>query len=235
MRLAFVTADHLEGVYGSTKDVLPERMRYLHPDAARSVRRMAKDGKRGRASDVFRSPESSLQAAAEKRGVQPPGYSAHNFGVAVDFDVAVLMSRWKLSKVALDGLMDSYGWVCHRQDHQMGSESWHYNFLGEPDTDEGKRYRALVRTSSAPAVEQRIVDLYGPTLTLDAVGVQTALRELRMYSGELDGALGKLSQQAVMAFQRAWHLPVTGLADAKTQRTLAVVTAKREVVQLEAA
>jgi peptidoglycan hydrolase-like protein with peptidoglycan-binding domain len=80
------------------------------------------------------------------------------------------------------------------------------------------------------AVEQRIVDAYGSQFVLTGMEVQAALKKLHMYAGDVDGILGPLSRQGVFAFQRAWLLPDNGIADSRTQRVLAFVTADREMV-----
>lgn len=231
VKLMVVPPSSADGIYGKSKDQLPERMRFLHPDAAASLARMAAGGRTHRCSDMLRTAESSLQAYAEKRGTLPPGYSAHNYGFSLDSAIDFMMATYHMSKPELDAHMDANGWVCHRVDHAVHeSESWHYNYLGDPTSDEGKKYRALVKSSSAAAVEQKIQDYYGTSLVLNDAEVQACLQKLHMYSGTIDGKLGPLSKQALKAFQRAWNLDETGLLDIRVERTLAFVAADREIV-----
>ena len=225
LELSVVPPSSASGIYGGSKDQLPERMRFLHPEAALSLAVMAPTRK-VRCSDMLRTAESSLQAHAEKRGVQPPGYSAHNFGLAIDIDVDYMLTQHDLNKTDLDRWMDENGWVCHRTDHANGSESWHYNFIGLPD---GDMYRGLIGKSSAPAVERKIQNLYGACFSMNDVEVQASLQKLHFYSGECDGKIGPLSRQAIRAFQRAWRLDDTGMLDIKVERTLAFVSADRHI------
>lgn len=213
------------GIYGPRRNLLPERMRLLAPDAAASVLALEGTPHRLRISDMFRSAESSLSAAAEKRGVQRPAFSGHNFGFSIDLDVADCMRRWRMNKRQLDDFMASRGWYCHRKDHRLAFEGWHYNFLSIGV--EAARYLVASSrsASTAPALEAKIQDRYGAEMELSPVQVQAALRRLRLYSGALDGLVGPLSQEALRIFQRAWRLPVTGVADATTARTLAFVAA----------
>lgn len=232
LRVSTVSAQVLEGTYGAAGNALPDRMRYLLPEAAASVERMAAEGRKVRASDVFRDATGSLVAKqANPNGAKAPAFSAHNFGLAMDIDHAVLRARWGgISKKELDALMDGYGWVCHRIDHQIDSECWHYNYLDLPDSPTGQRYRGLVTTSSAGAVEQRIQDLYGASFVLSTADVQAALHEMHLYNGAIDGDVGPLTRQAISSFQRAWALPESGDATPATQRTIAYVSATKDVV-----
>lgn len=214
MRLDLVAVPPCLGIYDGA---LPARMRYLHPTAAEAFVGIA-----GVAvvSDMFRSPESSLRAVREGRGAQPPGYSAHNFGLAIDVDIAATMRRLVVTtKAGLDAAMESHGWYCHRRDHVVGAEAWHYNYLGPGATVAG----AL----TSDEVESRILGLYGDALGPDNRECQRLLARLRMYGGELDGAIGPLTREAARVFERAWGLNVDGVLDARTRRTLAYVAADR--------
>jgi hypothetical protein len=51
-------------------------------------------------------------------------------------------------------------------------------------------------------------------------GLQVALRAQGLYRGPIDAIAGAKTVAAVRAFQRLHHLPVTGLADARTRRQL---------------
>jgi LysM repeat protein len=51
-------------------------------------------------------------------------------------------------------------------------------------------------------------------------GLQVALRAQGLYHGAIDAIAGRQTVAAVRAFQRIHHLPVTGLADARTRREL---------------
>lgn len=229
-------AIHVEDCYPATPE-LPARMALLHPEAADSIEALQKAaGSRIVLSDAFRTPESSLQAARAKRGVQPPGFSAHNFGLAIDVDVDATLKAWNLSYSLLCGTLADYGWHCHRRDGGRGMESWHFNFLGTgPASTRFLNLVSAMPSTWARAAEARILDLYGPDLTMTAHEAQVALEKLRFYNGAIDGVIGPRTRAAIGAFQRAWEVrfnegenPET--LTPRTQRVLAVVSAVRRVV-----
>ena len=51
-------------------------------------------------------------------------------------------------------------------------------------------------------------------------GIQVALRAFGVYNGPIDGDVGPATVAAVKAAQERRHLPVTGIADARTRRAL---------------
>lgn len=228
---------------------MPERMLWLNPAAAVAFATIAPWVV---VSDVFRTAESSLEAVKAKRGAQPPGYSAHNYGLAIDVDIE--QSRIRLgdhgygdvdgyvgldheaSKGELDEAMEAVGFYCHRVDHLNGFEAWHYNYLGIGTEIDKERFR-----STSGYIEAKIARLYGSEFKLGNMDVQSKLTELRMYHGEIDGIVGPRTRMAVEVFCRAWQLIVPSMlnssseASTRFKRTLAYVTAKRRVAdQLQA-
>lgn len=197
---------------------MPASACFLAPDTARSWA-FENFNETLVVSDILRTPESSLQAVKSGRGAKMPGFSGHNFGYSIDIDVKKSMKLTGCkTKLELDGFMGKRGWYCHRMDSKLDSESWHYNFLGSHANIRG--------TTSAPELENKILANYGSQLKLDNVGVQTALKKLGLYGGDLDGKLGPRSKEAIAAFCRAWNLkPSDG---DKLARTLAFVA--REVL-----
>lgn len=223
LTLKLTTLPSVLGIYGTKKDQFPTRMSRLHPDAAAAFQAAEADLKqRIRVSDMFRTAEQSMQAREEKSGVQPPGYSLHNYGIAIDVAIDAMLQGLKCSKSMLDARMTAFGWYCHRKDGNRGSEDWHYNYLG-PNGQALINQYSPKSTNTSAAAESRIQALYGPELKLDEKEVQECLAFLKLYSGEIDGKIGPRSQQSIKAFQRAWKLPETGAVDSKTERTLAYV------------
>lgn len=224
IKLAKLSSDQVIGIYGPGKNALPERMRLLHPEAARNYLDHLAD--KLVLSDMYRSAEGSLLAVKTRAGSQRPGYSGHNMGLSVDMDVTKTMKRVGVTtKAALDAWLEESNWFCHRRDHLRKMEEWHANF----------DIKAFIKPSdktTAPALERKILSLYGEGFKLDAVEIQTALKKLSLYKGSLDGKLGPLSRTALEIFQRAWALPATGKTDVMTVRTLAFVTAEIETVPL---
>ena len=229
MKLKLTALPHtIRGIYGAAKNELPERMRYLHPDAAASYLALEAGPHRLHVSDMWRSAEASMQARHEKRGVKPPGHSGHNYGLCIDVAVERVLEQEHWRKAQLDDFMKEHGWFCHRKDHERGDEWWHFSFFGK----QSDKYLAASENtgSTAAGLEQKILDTYGSSFTLSGVDAQGALQTLKLYAGAIDGQLGPLTAQAVRAFQRTWELPTTGELDASTQRLLAFMTCSRELV-----
>lgn len=214
MKLVVVRTPTWKSPYGRNGALvsLPSRMRWLHPIALESLLLL---GSGLIFTDVFRSPAASLEARKRKRGVQKPGHSAHNFGLAVDLDVGRTLSqnatrRW--DKAMLDTEMLKAGWRCYRADHALNKpESWHYSFGADGH--------------GSAAIEQIIQRSYRHHLKLRTKDAQLALASLRLYQGGIDGIIGPQSRAAIEVFQRGWLLPVTGELDEETQRLLAVASA----------
>jgi hypothetical protein len=219
LRLRALDNEKVVGIY--TKGRLPERMRFLHPEAAASFVNFIPGVT---VSDMFRSPEASLAAVRAKRGAMPPGWSGHNYGLSIDLDVKATMKILLLTKRDLDEWMESHGWYCHRRDHKLAFESWHYNFLGPGTVISPKVH------STSGYIEAKIQRLYGSMLVenmTDKKLVQIQLKKLHLYNGEIDGSFGPLSKESLKAFQRTWGLQPNGVMSTKTGRTLAYVSCER--------
>lgn len=211
------------GIYGPGRDRMGKRQLLLAPDAAESFARLEAESGGLVYSDIYRSADASMLALGTKKGVQPPGYSAHNYGLA--FDVAIeatlALRGWSYSQMLR--FLEKHGWWCHRRDGQMWHEAWHLNFLG------GDAETILAPLSvDAPgtwsrAAEAAIVKRHAQDFAVSTTDVQAMLQKLGMYRGELDGTWGPLSHEARRAFERAW---LGGAHDsAKFERTLALVAA----------
>lgn len=223
LQLQLVAVPGVVGIYGARGDQFPARLAYLHPEAARAYQAAAAELKL-RVSDMYRSAADSLKARASKAGVQPPGYSAHNYGLAIDLAVDAVLAATGLTKTQLDQEMADFGWYCHRADSRRGAEDWHYNHLGNRD-QAAELLRLCGNRARAPAADARIVGIYGDQLKLTPSEMQEALLTLGLYTGKVDGILGPKSRDGLVKFQQAWQLEVTGQLDARTERTLAYVSA----------
>ena len=225
----------VRGIYtiGGTPNRMPDRALFLHPDAAEAFEHIAPWIV---VSDVFRTPESSLNAVREGRGAQPPGYSAHNYGLAIDPALEDgkhgkgSLSRlgdfngWgrPATKAEMDAEMESHGWFCHRRDHTLGFEAWHFNYLGVGAKPAG--------SITSDEIEARIIEIYGAQLAPDIRECQRLLAKIGLYGGEDDGIAGPLTRTSARAFERTWGLDVDGVLDPRTRRTLAYVACERSVV-----
>jgi len=192
---------------------LPERFRYLYPEAAVSL----PEGLRF--SDMYRSPLGSLHAIETKAGVKAPGFSGHNFGLSVDVDVDDWLATHKGGKAGLDGHMRGANWYCHRKDSLRGPEDWHYNWIPE------ERYLAGITHTTSHALEKLILDLYGKGFRMTGVEMQKALTALHYYDSDIDGIVGPRTKTAINHFCASW-----GCGPGTWERTLAVVSATIEVV-----
>jgi hypothetical protein len=220
------------GIYGTGKggipagDYFPPSAALLHPEAADAYMKLQQEtGKRLRVSDMFRTPESSLDAMQRKAGVQPPGWSGHNFGFSIDVDVDRNLATFGMTKAQFDDLMKRYGWYCHRKDSNRGFEDWHYNYFGTNGAEKPWLDACASSRVTSAGVEARIVATYGSSFTLNSVQIQTLLQKLKLYGGALDGILGPRSRAAILAFERTWKLPEDGNPDPRMMRTLATVAA----------
>jgi len=217
------------GIYGPHKNIMASRMLYLHPDAAVSFMRDLYPH-RFRVSDMFRSADSSLQARHQKKGVQKPSWSGHNYGFSIDADLDFQLPHMGMDKKQFDGWMNERGWYCHRKDHLIEREAWHYNYFGA----ESAKYLAACAQwhSTAAGIEQKILDYYGSEFLLDPIGIQTELKTLKLYGGDIDGDIGPLSVRAIKVFQTAWDLDVDGIAGRDTQRLLSFLGSTVDLVPL---
>jgi hypothetical protein len=220
------------GIYGPNKDIMAERMLYLHPDAAKSFMTDLYP-KRVCVSDMFRSADASLQARGEKKGVQPPSKSGHNFGFSIDVDLDRTLKLLSMTKPTFDDWMNGLGWFCHRKDHlQNESEAWHYNYFGI--SIEKIKYLSACEMfhSTAEGLEAKIQDYYGSEFMMDPPYIQTCLKQLKIYGGEIDGQLGPLTVRAIKAFQTSWELTADGIAGRDTMRLLAYLNSQTSLVAL---
>lgn len=191
---------------------LPNRMRWLHPDALQSLLAFTDVLA---FTDCYRSPSSSLLALQTQRGAARPGRSAHNFGLAVDLDVASCLRMTGWTKADLDKAMEQAGWLCFRADHEDASESWHYTHGA---TEHG-----------SAGVEAAIQRVYGGQLGMGVREAQAYLTRAGMYHGEIDGDAGPLTRSALQHFQEAWKLAEDGVLGPETQRLIAVICAAPDV------
>lgn len=243
LRLAQLPADPFahRGCYPRPEDgkptgtSLPARARYLHPAAARSVVEIeAEFPGCFYYSDVLRSATSSLAAVRAGRGAQPPAYSAHNYGAAVDLDLDATLRELRRRVVgvkdypALLRMLEARGWYCHRRDGREGHEAWHFNFLGTGDVSRYFEGVDVRPKTWADVAERRILEIAGAGggLALSDLEAQTCLRLLKLYQGELDGDIGPQSREAIRAFQRAYGVKEDGRLTPRTQRVLAFVGAE---------
>ncbi len=227
----------LRGIYDvdrdGVKNEMPARALFAHPDLALAILRMETDGVRLVYSDIYRSAATSLarRREFEKAGgaqlAKRPGESPHNFGLAVDIDVARAMKELGLNKTGLDALLRArYGLYCHRFDGKLGAEAWHFNALGPVPAP----FLAHASPSSTSrAVEAKVQALYGAELRLNRDEQIAALRALGFLKSE--PTTDKV-RAAALGFQKAWDLAADGVIGEKTQRLLAFLTAEVKVVDL---
>lgn len=229
-----ITLQNLPPLLGPKDDgyngLLPARARFLSPDAAESLLSMD-DEKHLVFTDCYRSPAAILQAYRTKPGTQRPAYSTHGYGLAVDIDVQASCHLNDWSYAQLSDFMSGHGWWCYRRDlDSTASESWHFSYYG----DKAKEFLSYVDPQNhltwARAPEALIHDRFGDQFALDAFGIQTALTQLKFYSGgSIDGIVGPATSAAIRDFQETWDLTADGIAGAMTTRTLAFCAAMIDI------
>ncbi|HOK79134.1 MAG TPA: L,D-transpeptidase family protein, partial [Verrucomicrobiota bacterium] len=79
-------------------------------------------------------------------------------------------------------------------------------------------------TNTAPTFQPDIAETPGTRPVRDVLEAQIALASLGISCGPLDGVLGSQTRAALRAYQRSAGLPITGMIDAQTRRTLTVKT-----------
>jgi hypothetical protein len=168
MEILLQKLPRLRGIYDGK---VPTWACYLYPEAARSLLRIESETGGLVYTSVWRSANGSLWAIKNKSGAMPPGFSAHNYGLAVDITIDQVLKETAWSYETLYDYMEGFGWYCHRRDKKERFEKWHFNYLGIPplhlDLASGNS-----RTWHLP-VEQRIQDLYGMHFEMDTRGVQS--------------------------------------------------------------
>ena len=231
--LVALPADRVRGIYtiGGVPGRMPGRALLLHPDVV--------DGFMAAAhqlvvSDIFRSAESSLAAVRAGRGARPPGFSAHNFGLAVDLDIKASMRRGGFkTKEILDLAMEQQGFLCHRLDHKitdLKGESHHYNAL----VDEYATVLASA-SSTAASIEVRILALYSHAWrTVDPTVAQAQLARLGLYRGDLDGKIGPISKQAIRVCSRSSQCRTKPIISRSRTRCASAAMASRPCFSISA-
>lgn len=226
---------HGRGYYGSDGTTMPERYRFLHPEAHAALRQLeAQYPGTFYYTDVFRNATGSKKRREKNRDARVrrgqsaiytgklPGFSAHSYGLSFDLDVHRSLKNLRrtegdpgLSKADLDAVLKQHGWWCHRDgpdggDHARGHEDWHFNYFG----DDPDRWLGHSRRKTSGGVEAKVNYLYGP-FVLDLDGIYEHLTRLG-YTANKAG---------IKTFQSDWTLPDDGVAGPQTQRTLLYVGA----------
>lgn len=210
------------------------RMPYLAPEAALALLALEKDTDGLVYTDMWRDPMASLLARRSRRFTQLPGYSTHNYGLAIDLDVKAILQQKKIRYEDLLRIMKKRGWYCHRKD---GLENWpeadHFDYLG------ANAQTYLERATFDPASwdlpgEMKIWELYGKNFQLSVREVQEHLAKMHLFSGAFTGHSDPYTREAILAFQRAWDLTQTGMADISTCRVLIFVSAEIDLGQIPA-
>lgn len=198
---------------------------FLAREAALSLATIEKDTDGLIYRDVWRDAVSSLLARRIRKTSQLPGYSAHNYGLAVDLNIEAILLQKKIQYEDLLWIMKRRGWYCHRRDGvegQTGSE--HFNFLGEG----ADRYLARCTqdpTTWSAASEIKIWEFYHQDFQLSTKEVQILLSKICFFKAPFTEQRDIYTREAIIAFQRAWDLIQSGSPDMTLCRVLAFVTA----------
>lgn len=208
------------------------RMPFLAPEAALSLVAIEKEVGKLTYSDMWRDATSSSLSRRIRINTPRPGYDPHNFGLSVDINTKITLEDRKLRYEDLLRIMKKRGWLCQRRDgegEKPGSEQ--FNFF----KDEPIRYIekcTMDPTTWDSAAELRIWELHGKSFQLTIKEVQTLLSKISFYAGQLTDTNDVYSREAIMAFQRAWELPQSGIPDISLCRVLSFVAADLELGQM---
>jgi hypothetical protein len=198
---------------------------FLAREAALSLATIEKDTDGLIYRDMWRDAVSSLLARRMRKTSQLPGYSAHNYGLAVDLDVGAILAQKKILYEDLLWLMKRRGWYCFRRDgaaEQTGSD--HFNFLGEA-ADHYLSKCTLDPTTWSAASEIKIWEFYHEDFQISTKDVQLKLAKIGFFNAPFTEQRDIYTREAIMAFQRAWDLIQSGSPDMSLCRVLSFVTA----------
>lgn len=199
---------------------------FLSRDAALSLETVEKDTDGLIYRDIWRDAVSSLVAKRMRKTGELPGYSAHNYGLAVDLNVEAILSQKKIRYEDLLWIMKRRGWYCFRRDGVEGqSGSDHFNFLGE-SADHYLSKCTLDPTTWGSASEIKIWEFYHSEFQLSTKDVQLKLAKIGFFHAPFTEQRDIYTREAIMAFQRAWDLTQSGSPDMTLCRVLSFVTAE---------
>lgn len=203
------------------------RRPYLAVDAAISLESIEADTDGLLYSEIWRDAVDSLLAKRLKDNALV-GYSAHNYGLAVDLNVPTILKQKKILYEDLLWLMKRRGWYCFRRDGFEGRHGYnHFNFLGE-NAEKYLSKSTQDPTTWATVPELRIWERHGSDFHMETLEVQTRLTEIGLFTEPFTGQRDLYTREAIMAFQRTWDLVQTGSPDMTLCRALAFVTADIE-------
>lgn len=206
-------------------------MAMLSPEAADSLLSLESDTDGLVYTDMWMDATTSLLTRRTRPGFPSPGYSSHNFGMAVDLDISTILKDKMIRYEDLLHIMKKRGWVCFRRDGLEGrSGSGHFDYLGSMP---GKY---LTSSTQDPATwlnpgEALIWEKYGSEFQIDIAKLQTLLSQIGFYHGPVTGQNDPYTREAIMAFQKAWDLIQNGFADTATCRALVFITAELQITK----
>jgi hypothetical protein len=206
----------------------PARAKLLAPEAAVSITVLEKDTD-GKLiyNTLWCDATNTLMSKRTRMGIKLPGYDPHNFGLALDLDISVILDQMKITYEDLLYVMRRRGWYCHRRDGAADQQgSTHFNYIGDNNPDEYLKHASFDPLSWDTPIETRIYEKYITDFQLSPAQVQSALKKLGFYHGDIDGQYDGYNREAIMAFQRAWDLPESGTWNGSLQRALAFVAAE---------
>jgi hypothetical protein len=205
----------------------PARSRFLAPEACAAFRLLEKDTDGLIYTDLWHDGTQSLLARRTRKTTNLPGYSPHNYGLALDLDLGQVLEQKKISYEDLLYVMKRRGWYSHRRDGKVDEAgSAHFNFLGDGDVDSYIELATFDPLSWERPIEKRIYEKHITDFSLSPAQIQSLLKKLGFFHGEVNGDYDIYFREAVMAFQRAWDLPDSGTPTTAFQRVLAFVAAE---------
>ncbi len=198
---------------------LPERMAKCTPDTYKAIfsiaTALAKAGGKLVLSDLFRSYDMQAQSHQDylskkkKAFSPPPGGSFHEAGRAFDLDLTAM----KIDLSAFWDMASKFGFLpIIKQPKANLSEAWHFDCRGSHQVvyqyySDGKGNNFLPYAAAAASAILSIgvhVDIFG--LNQVQAAIQSSLIRLGKDIGNIDGQIGRKTQQALEELNISFNL-----------------------------
>lgn len=184
--------------------------------------------------DAWHSPALTLYDKRMHSTQWAVGYSPFDYGMAIRFKVPERIKRFDSLYEEVRETVEKYGWFFYRHpSYTSAIYPWGETLIYLSNNEQINRFETADPTTWGFAAEMEIYARYGQYFTLSPAQIRTKLYNLGLYYGRVDVetslGLDVNSREAILAFQRTWKLAENGQPDTQFQRTLALVSAEKEI------